>query len=95
MSTRSKQFRSLEADYDGRWRRLSVDVIDDILAHNHQPAEQVLTDIDAAYPFTRREHYPYKAWLEARKSARVVLGLLEPTAKQRRILEFWKSKETK
>lgn len=44
------------------------------------PAE-IAKEIDAAYPFGERAHYPYKAWLSARKEFFAKHGLPRRTPK--------------
>lgn len=40
------------------------------------PPAEILRQIDAAYPFGERAHFPYQQWLKVRREARGVLGLL-------------------
>jgi len=51
------------------WRQASWDAIDAM--HKTLPTpctlEQRKQALDAAYPFGDRDHYPYKAWLAARR----------------------------
>jgi len=59
----------------GTWRRQAYAVIAAVLAKPDFSERETLERIDAAYPFGRREHYPYKAWIKERRHAMVALGL--------------------
>jgi hypothetical protein len=45
------------------------------------PLEERTRAIDAAYPFGPRTHFPYKAWLKARRSYLVKFGYRPRQAK--------------
>lgn len=65
----------------GYWKQRARAVIDPILQqgkHEQWAPEQTLKAVDSAYPFGPREHYPYKAWLEERTRARIILGIYKP-----------------
>lgn len=51
------------------------------------PAE-VARDIDDAYPFGIREHFPYQVWLEERNLACWILGLCDLTKANQRRYEY-------
>lgn len=65
----------------GDWRAHANKVIRNVerfcRADGITDPHEVLRRIDAAYPFGERRYYPYKAWLDERKKARIRLGLLE------------------
>lgn len=45
--------------------------------------KRIAAEIDAAYPFGERAHWPYKAWLKARRRLFPLFGLpLRARAKQ-------------
>jgi hypothetical protein len=51
------------------WRQSAWDAIDAMhkALPTPCPLEQRKKALEAAYPFDSREHYPYKAWLKARR----------------------------
>lgn len=56
------------SDWTLRARRVIADVIADCRARGVDP-KQTLKEIDAAYPFGPRKHWPYQAWLGERRKA--------------------------
>lgn len=58
------------------WRDISLSTIAAALAGLPPDAtlEQKRAAIDAAYPFGQRSHWPYKAWLAARRDVLSRLG---------------------
>jgi hypothetical protein len=54
----------------GSWADIAGDVMARIyldgMDHGRSRA-QIALDIDAAYPFGERKHWPYKAWLSVRR----------------------------
>tara|TARA_R100001086_G_scaffold248247_1_gene184651 strand:+ start:4587 stop:4856 length:270 start_codon:yes stop_codon:yes gene_type:complete len=72
------------ADPKGYWAQDAFSVIAGVLKEEHATPEDALAAIDAAYPFGRREYWPYKQWLKMRRVAMVVLGLREQAAPKAR-----------
>lgn len=56
------------------WRSASKYAIAQALKDLHPEADKIKA-IDSAYPFDIRKHYPYKIWLEERKTRLQILGL--------------------
>lgn len=71
------------------WRDQAREAI--MKVHSTLPVTISLKDrtaaIDAAYPFGQRSHFPYKAWLAARKSYLQRYGYLSGEAKKPTPLE--------
>lgn len=65
-----------------RWRKRARAVMQGVVrqlderGRAYPQRDQLLTRVDAAYPFTARERYPYKAWLVER---RLLIDTLWPT----------------
>jgi hypothetical protein len=73
----------------GLWRTESDRVIGNVLrdfekaggnrfALSADDKASLKKQIDTAYPFGFRANHPYKAWLKARKSVFISLGIIEP-----------------
>lgn len=72
-----RKMRRPVSQWRARARSVMLDVVESlaIMAPDllGAPAE-VLSRVDAAYPFGEREHHPYKAWLAERKLLRLALA---------------------
>lgn len=69
------------------WRDSALAVMDQVRVEHLQAGvsdkAQIARAIDAAYPFGERAHYPYKAWLSARKAFFARHGLPLTTRRRR------------
>lgn len=61
---------------DGGWQwRARRRILEALEHHGDLEGDELLAQVDAAYPFGDRKHYPYKAWLAER---RILIGLMTP-----------------
>lgn len=65
-----------------RARQVLFDTVIAGLRRGDDP-ETIQQAIDDAYPFDMRRYMPYKVWLEERNVALWILGLSEPTKRNR------------
>ena len=70
------------------WRAIARGVIEHEVAEAKRAGvsgrAEIIKRVDDAYPFGEREHYPYKVWLEERKTAIALLDGWRPPARTRR-----------
>jgi hypothetical protein len=56
------------------WRMQARQVIEQAIAASAgRTTDEIIDEIDAAYPFGSRDHWPYKAWLAERRRALALL----------------------
>ncbi|AWB35525.1 hypothetical protein DBV39_19230 [Orrella marina] len=62
------------------WKTISISVMRQVYQNCKQigetDIEKIKSKIDSSYPFGQRKHWPYKAWLLARKEFFAEIGLI-------------------